>query len=189
MENTALLVIDVQDSFFETPYWQEKYFADFKAATLELIDYCLTQNVPIVKILHQNIKVPESPFHIEHGLIRSMAFLSDCFDVSFTKHVHNAFTDTELHQWLQDRGIERLIISGIRTEQCCETTTRVACDLGYKVDYVMDATLTFDMQDHKGLVVTADEIKDKTRLVLEDRFATITTVKALKNRELKVAND
>ena len=44
------------------------------------------------------------------------------------------------------RGIDALLVTGIRTEQCCETTTRHASDLGFSVRYVTDATLTFPMQ-------------------------------------------
>jgi nicotinamidase-related amidase len=84
---------------------------------------------------------------------------------------------TTLSQWLTQRGIRRLIISGIRTEQCCETTTRHASDSGYSVDYITEATLTFPMT-HAGSGVTysADDIKARTELVLADRFARILTV-------------
>ena len=48
------------------------------------------------------------------------------------KHVHNALTESGLDARLRERDINHLIVSGIRTEQCCETTTRVASDLGYR---------------------------------------------------------
>jgi nicotinamidase-related amidase len=78
--------------------------------------------------------------------------------------------------WLTQRGIRRVIVSGIRTEQCCETTTRHASDLGYEVDYVTDATLTFPMIDRHGRKWTPKEIKSRTELVLDARFARITSV-------------
>ena len=59
-----------------------------------------------------------------------------------TKTSHNAFTTTRLQQILTRRGISELVICGIRTEQCCETTARVASDLGYGVTFVTDATAT-----------------------------------------------
>jgi nicotinamidase-related amidase len=58
---------------------------------------------------------------------------------------HSALVGTDLPVWLVENGIQKLIASGIRTEQCCETTTRHASDLGWQVDYVLDATLSFDM--------------------------------------------
>ena len=95
----------------------------------------------------------------------------------FDKHVHNAFTDTGLDVWLRRHGVQRLIISGIRTEQCCETTARVGSDLGYAVDFVSEATLTFPMTHQgTGQVFSAQDITTRTELVLANRFARIVTV-------------
>ena len=73
----------------------------------------------------------------------------------FRKSVHSAMFAREasgrsLESWLRAHGIERLLITGIRTEQCCETTTRHASDLGFDVRYVSDATLTFAMRAASG---------------------------------------
>ena len=180
MKNIALLVIDVQNSFFKTHYWQQDQFESFHPPMLRLIEQCMAHNVPIVQILHAEPGNESSVFNPRTGLVEAMEFLPDCFAACFTKQVHNAFTDTELAHWLKENGIQRLLISGIRTEQCCETTTRVGHDLGFDMTFLIDATLTFDMQDHQGQTVTADEIKKRTRLVLEHRFARVMTVDELK---------
>ena len=83
---------------------------------------------------------------------------------------------TGLDVWLTQSGIGRIIVSGIRTEQCCETTTRHASDLGWAVDFVTDATLTFDMVQPDGQLLSAQQIKDRTATVLAHRFATLCTV-------------
>jgi nicotinamidase-related amidase len=80
-----------------------------------------------------------------------------------------------LEDWLRHRGIEELVVTGIRTEQCCETTTRHASDLGFKVRYVTDATLTFPMESRSGRAFSPAEIRERTELVLEGRFARIVT--------------
>ncbi|NLG77903.1 MAG: isochorismatase family protein, partial [Xanthomonadaceae bacterium] len=69
-----------------------------------------------------------------------------------------------------------VIVSGIRTEQCCETTARHASDLGYRVQFVLDATLTFDMHHADGSLYAASDIKTRTRTVLDDRFATVCSM-------------
>ena len=69
-----------------------------------------------------------------------------------------------------------MIVSGIRTEQCCETTARHASDSGYSVDYVTNATLTFSMTDRHGRKWSPKEIKERTELVLDGRFARIVSV-------------
>jgi nicotinamidase-related amidase len=80
--------------------------------------------------------------------------------------------------WLVRHGIRSLIIAGIRTEQCCETTTRHASDSGYQVDYVTEATLTFAMTGPDGRTWSSEEIKARTELVLAGRFARISTVES-----------
>ncbi|MBB4942961.1 nicotinamidase-related amidase [Streptosporangium album] len=58
-----------------------------------------------------------------------------------TKTAHNAFTTTNLHQFLTSRGVRALTVCGLRTEQCCETTTRVASDLGFDVTFATIRTV------------------------------------------------
>jgi nicotinamidase-related amidase len=47
-----------------------------------------------------------------------------------------------LQQSLTEAGIRELVVCGIRTEQCVETTARIGSDLGYRVVFVTDATTT-----------------------------------------------
>ena len=52
-----------------------------------------------------------------------------------TKNVNSAFYgDPDLHAWLQEQGIRELVICGIQTNMCVETTARMAGNLGYDVD-------------------------------------------------------
>ncbi|MBF5044800.1 isochorismatase family protein [Aggregicoccus sp. 17bor-14] len=173
MTDTALLLVDVQRSFEVRPYWSEKDLPAFRDRLLALIEGCKARKVPIVRILHVE---DEGAFSLASGLVKPMAWLPEHHDVLFHKHVHNAFTDTGLDYWLRTRGIKKVIVTGIRTEQCCETTTRVASDLGYAVDYVTEATLTFPMTHPNGRTYSPEELKERTELVLEGRFASIKTV-------------
>jgi nicotinamidase-related amidase len=174
MSGSALIVIDVQQSFLHRSYWDDTRLPPFRHALLALIAGARARGVPVVYVLHED---GDGPFAATSGHVQPMAWLPPAPDASFTKHVHNAFTDTGLQAWLAARGVDRLIISGIRTEQCCETTTRVGSDLGFTVDFVTEATLTFDMtHPHSGRVYSADDICQRTELVLAGRFAHIHTV-------------
>jgi nicotinamidase-related amidase len=174
--HTALLVIDVQESFLHSEEFSSVGFNDYQARQTQLILGARAAGIPIVGILHESRSTPA--FLASSGWVRPMDWVP-AFDVCFTKHVHNAFTDTDLQKWLDQRKITRLIVSGIRTEQCCETTARVASDLGYSVDFVAEATMTFAMTHTSGVVYSADEIKARTELVLHQRFARIVTVAQL----------
>lgn len=180
-QKTALIVIDVQESFRGTPSWDETSLPGFLAHMQPLIDGARAAGMPVLQIFHVD---GEGVFSDESGLIKTMAPLSIAPDAVFRKPRHSALIGSGLDVWLNRHGIDRVIISGIRTEQCCETTARHAHDLGYQVDYVSQATLTFPMTDKAGRTWSAAELVAHTELVLADRFARIVTVEqALAGRE------
>ena len=171
--DVALLVIDAQESFRHRPYWSESDLPPFLDRLQGLIDGAVARSVPVVQVFH----VEESgPFSVASGHVATMNPLRIAPDAVFHKRRHSALVGSGLDVWLTQRGIRRLIVSGIRTEQCCETTTRHASDLGYAVDYVSEATLTFAMTDPQGRRWSAQEIKARTELVLSGRFARIASV-------------
>ncbi len=172
---TCLFLIDAQESFRQRPYYTATDLPAFVAAQNALIDGCIAKGVPIVRVLHvDGPKTASNPFALESGCVQPLTELH-AFEpaATFFKSRHSALVGTGLDVWLTEHGIQKLIISGIRTEQCCETTTRHASDLGWQVDYCLEATLTWDMQHLDGSVLKAADIKARTAAVLTDRFATI----------------
>jgi nicotinamidase-related amidase len=170
---TALLVIDVQESFRHRPYWCDHYVPPFMGRLQALIDGAEARRIPVLQIFH----VEETgPFSTQSGHVVAMQGLSIAPAATFYKRSHSALIGSGLEVWLTQHGIGRVITSGIRTEQCCETTTRHASDLGYRVDYVTEATLTFPMTDRRGRQWSPEAIKARTELVLDERFARIATV-------------
>jgi nicotinamidase-related amidase len=169
---TALLVIDVQESFRQRPYFSDDELPSFFDRCKALVDGFTAAGLPVVRILHVE---GDGPFSKASGFVETMHELAFEPAATFEKNVHSALVGTGLQGWLTSRGISRLVIAGIRTEQCCETTTRNASDLGFEVDYVTEATLTFPLTTRAGRKVSAAEIRERTELVLSDRFATIVT--------------
>jgi nicotinamidase-related amidase len=170
---SALVIIDVQESFRQTPDWSDTDLPAFRNAVLRLERGAREAGVPVIHVFHVG---KAAPFTLESGFVAPLDWLPGAPDAIFEKHTHNAFTDTGLDLWLRRRQIDHLAITGIRTEQCCETTTRVASDIGYTVDYVTEATLTFPMTHAgSGRVYSTTEIKAHTELVLQGRFARIAS--------------
>lgn len=175
----ALIAIDIQESFRQRPYWNEADLPAFIDATQHLVSTCVERGIPILQVFHVSEEdTPADPFSLASGHVRPLAELHLEPSAVFHKHVHSALygrtqESVTLLEWLRRHEIEEVIICGIRTEQCCETTTRHASDDGFKVVYALDATLTFAMQSPSGRVYTPQEIKDRTELVLVDRFAKV----------------
>ena len=175
---SCLIVIDVQESFRHRPYFDERSLPAYLGAQNALISGFSAAGAPIVRIFHTDgPAVASNPFAVESGHVRPLEGLAK-FDAAatFSKRRHSALVGTGLDVWLTQNRIDRLVISGIRTEQCCETTARHASDLGWQVDYVPDATLTFDMVQPDGKPLTAADIKARTATVLDGRFAKICGV-------------
>jgi len=173
MSDTALLVIDVQESFRHAPYWSDVDVTLFTQRLQALSDGAASQEMPVLQVFHT---APTGNFSLNSGHVRSLAPIAIQPDAVFHKTKHSALIGTGLDIWLTQHGIRRLIVSGIRTEQCCETTTRHASDRGWAVDYVTEATLTFAMTHPDGQRYSPADIKARTELVLAERFAWIATV-------------
>jgi nicotinamidase-related amidase len=103
--------------------------------------------------------------------------------LEITKSVHSAFLGTpDLHQWLAARGARQLVVAGIQTNRCCETTARVAGDLGYDVLFAIDATYTFDEVGPDGTELTGDQFAAVTAANLHGNFARVVGVAELLDR-------
>ena len=138
----ALIVIDVQESFRQQPLWPAISNPGIASDVARLVDGARASANLVVWVLHSE---PGSgtAFDPASGHVRYMAPLAPRpGEPQLTKTSHNAFTTTNLQQILTQQGISELTICGIRTEQCCETTARLACDLGYEVTFVTEATAT-----------------------------------------------
>ena len=179
--NQALILVDVQESFRRRAYFHEQDVPAFLRNVQSLIDRCESRGIPIVQVFHQDPGDDASnPFTLASGFVRAMPELRVRPAAVVHKQVHSAMfgrtaDGRSLEAWLRDSGVGELLITGIRTEQCCETTTRHASDLGFSVRYVTDATLTFPMRTRAGREVSAAEIQERTEMVLDGRFAQIVS--------------
>ncbi len=171
-----LILIDVQESFRHRDYWDEARSRPFVTAVNALISDCVERNVPIVRVYHL-VDAADNAFNEASGYVRPLEGLLDYEPALVVKkRRHSALVGTNLLQWLRDSGYTDVMIAGIRTEQCCETTTRHLSDEGFKMTFVTDATLTFDMTRPDGEPLPADVVHRHTEAVLNQRFATIARV-------------
>jgi nicotinamidase-related amidase len=184
----ALIVIDVQESFRQRPLWQAVSNPEIVTRVQWLVDAARAAGDAVVWVLHTEpgsggVFDPAS----EH--VRLMDGLAPApGEPVLSKTSRNAFTTTNLQQLLTERGIRDLVICGIQTEQCCETTARLAADFGYDVTFVTDATATFPIPHRDApsgrtvaelladpRTLSTDDIVARTEYALAGRFATIRT--------------
>lgn len=175
---TALLVIDAQESFRQrAAEWAATANPHVLENIARLVEHARGEGSPIFWVTHAEPGTG-GVFDPESGFVRVMEeFAPADADIQVRKTSINAFTTTNLHQELTLRGIRCLVICGIRTEQCCETTARVASDLGFHVDFVADATTTSGIAAADGYeAISGSELMRRTESILGGRgFATIVT--------------
>jgi len=177
ISQSVLLVIDAQDSFKVGPRWARRNNPAFEKNVSALVEAYREAHLPVVFFLHTD----------SDPSFKLMDFLNPGKDEPvMVKNTRNCFTSTTLQPYLIEKGVRRVSITGIQMEQCCETTARIAADLGYAVDFVTEATMTFPIPnwDKPGEELGVDAIRERTEYALRRRFARITTVNQLQ-KELK----
>jgi nicotinamidase-related amidase len=176
----ALVIIDVQESFRQLPDWHLASEPDIVGKVNQLAGWARAQDDLVVWILGSRPGTG-TVFDPQNGFVRLMDGLDRRdHEPLLVKSAHNAFTTTSLHQYFTRHGVRGVTICGIKTEQCCETTARVAADMGFDVTFAIDATATCPIPHTNGVgVVGVEEILERTGYVLGERFATIRTVAEL----------
>ncbi len=188
----ALVVVDVQESFRQRPIWRAVSEPDIVARVDRLVSAARERGDLVVWILHSEPGTA-TVFDPANGYVRLMDGLTPrAGEPVLTKTSINAFTTTDLERLLRDAGVTELTVCGIQTEQCCETTARLAADLGFEVTFAIDATATFPIAHWDApagrsveevladpLTLSTEDIIVRTRYALEGRFATVRTVAAL----------
>ncbi|HZY46519.1 MAG TPA: isochorismatase family protein [Candidatus Bathyarchaeia archaeon] len=176
IEQSALLVIDAQDSFKIGPRWAKRNNPGFEKSVIALVEAYRAAHLPVVFFLHTD---KDEGFRRDSPEFKLMNFLKPRNDEPvMIKNTRNCFTSTSLQPYLIEKGVRRVCITGIQMEQCCETSARVAADLGYAVDFVTEATMTFPIPnwDKPGEELGVDAIRERTEYALRRRFARISTV-------------
>ena len=79
-------------------------------------------------------------------------------DVVINKTGYSAFHETGLHQLLQSKGIDRLVVTGLTTSQCVNSSARAASDFGYTTFMVEDAQADYELRDHQAALFASEPI-------------------------------
>jgi len=184
LAQSALLVVDAQDSFKVTPRWERRNNLAFEKNVAALIEAYRAAQLPVIFFLHTD---SDEGFATDSPAFKLMDFIKPRpGEPVLIKNTRNCFTSTTLQPYLLEKGVRRVTIAGIQMEQCCETTARVAADLGYAVDFVTEATMTFPIPnwDKPGEELAVEAIRERTEYALRRRFARIVSVEQLA-KELK----
>lgn len=183
-EQPALLVIDVQQGFDDAGFWGRRNNPECESNIGALIGAWRDAGRPVVFVRHDSGD-SASPLHPSRAGNAFQNVVTGAPDLLVVKSVNSSFHGTpDLHAWLQENSIQELVICGITTNHCCETTARLGGNLGYDVFFALDATHTFDRTGPDGQSIPAETLSQVTAANLHGEFATVTTTRALLGSEL-----
>jgi len=133
-QQSALVVIDVQNALFEKP--TPVYNADALLRNItSLMDRAHTNNCPVFVFRHTNNSFLA---YGSDGWQLHSALCLDATDTVLDKQHGSAFADTPFQQQLEARGIHRLVVTGLVSNGCVKATCEAALKLGYAVVLVAD---------------------------------------------------
>jgi nicotinamidase-related amidase len=175
----ALVVVDMQRAFDDEAYWGRRNNPACEENVAALIAAWRAAGRKVVFVRHDSDE-DVSPLRPGEPGNAFMSVITGEPDVLVAKHVNSAFHGTpDLHAWLRAEGLDGIVVCGITTNHCCETTARVGGNLGHRVLFALDATATFDRTGPDGTTMTADELMRATATNLHGEFAEVVTTAAL----------
>jgi nicotinamidase-related amidase len=171
--STALVVVDVQKGFDDAAYWGPRNNPDCEMNIVHLIAAWRKHGWPTVFVRHDS-RTPSSPLAAGGKGNAFKDVITGTPDLLVAKDVHSAFYGKpDLDAWLRDHGITGVAVCGIQTNMCCETTARMASDLGYDLLFVEDAMHTFDLVTPTKKVYRAREVARYSALNISDSFGRV----------------
>lgn len=168
----ALLIIDVQNDYFPGGTCELWNAYEAEKRIKALIKESRTLGRPIIYIQH--INPPDETFFLEgsFGCEISERIKPQSDDKVIVKYYPNSFLETELDSYLKEKDIKKLIVCGMMTHMCVDTTVRAAMDYGYEVDLVANGCATMDLEI-SGEVIPAQTVQKTFLAALEGIFAKI----------------
>ena len=154
----ALLLVDIQNDYFPGGAMELVGMEDAAPNASRLLATFRERGRPVVHVQHLSVRpgvtyfVPDTPGAEIHS---SVAPTDD--GVVFQKNFPNSFRQTGLKTYLDEQGIDDLVICGAMSHMCIDATARAAFDFGINCAVVEDACATRDLE-FAGNTVTARDV-------------------------------
>ena len=172
----ALLIIDVQNDYFPGGKFELVEADQALGATKKLINKFRENNDPIFYVQHLSDSdgeffIPNTKGCEIHEEITPLER-----DEVIIKYYPNSFLGTHLQETLQKNEIQELVVCGIMTHMCVDTTVRAAQDYGYQLTLIADGCATRDLE-RNGTIISAAIVQETYFASLDGIFAAVMTSK------------
>jgi nicotinamidase-related amidase len=173
--NVALLLIDIQNDYFEGGANPLVGSSEAARKAGSILNYFREHQLPVVHVQHEATRADATFFLPNTEGVKLHSLVEPKGDeVIVVKHFPNSFRGTNLLEVLKSKGIDTLVIGGMMTQMCVDTTVRAAKDLGFECIVASDACATRDMA-YGGAVVAAKDVQVSFMAALSYFFARVVT--------------
>lgn len=158
MSKKALIVIDIQNDYFENGAIELVNPVEASLKAQKIIDFFRKQNLPIAHIQHLSAD-PSMPIFVPgtfgseiHENVKPLEG-----EKVIQKYYPNSFKETDLLDFLKSNEVTDVVITGMMTHMCVDSTTRAAKDLGFECTVIADACASRDLEIN-GKKVKAEDV-------------------------------
>jgi nicotinamidase-related amidase len=174
MENKkALIIIDIQNDYFEGGANALNGSLEASLNARKLLEKFRERSLPVIHVQHFSTR-PDSTFFIPNtkGVEIHENVIPIDGEKVITKNYPNSFQKTDLLEYLNENNITELIISGMMTHMCVDSTTRAAKDFDFTCTLIGDACATKDLEI-QGKGVSAKEVQKSFLAALGYFYSTV----------------
>ncbi len=157
---TALVIIDVQNDYFPGGTMELVCADETASKAANILSYFRRKEMPVIHVQHIALQegatffLPNTKGSEIHKIITPLKT-----EKVITKNFPNSFRDTELLDYLKENNISKLILCGMMTDVCVDSTTRAAMDFGFENTIITDAVTTRD-REFNGKVIPAEQVTE-----------------------------
>lgn len=176
---TGLILVDIQNDYFPGGKGTLEGSLEASQQARKLLDHFRQKGLPPVFIQHVANKpgattfLPDSEGGKIHENIQPLPG-----ETIFQKHYPNSFRDTPLLEHLRGLGIERLVVCGMMTHMCVDSTVRAAFDYGFECWLAQDACATRALS-HAGRTIPAEYVHLSFLAALNGRYSKVLPVEEI----------
>lgn len=174
MSKQALIVIDIQNEYFENGALPLVNPVEASLNAAKVIEHFRAKNLPIAHIQHLSANPELMPIFVEetngveiHENVKPLDG-----EKLFQKYYPNSFRETGLLEYLKENDVTEVVITGMMTHMCVDATTRAAFDFGYKCTVIGDTCASRDLEIN-GITVKAEDVHNAFLAALAFFYAEI----------------
>lgn len=183
----GLILIDIQNDYFKGGKYELVNAEQAAEQAHKILDFFREKQLPIYHVRHINLK-PDAAFFVPDT--EGSEFYKEVSPLPgediIIKHKPDSFIDTNLKEELNKKQVDTLVICGMMTHMCIDTTIRSAGNHGFSVTLIEDACATRELKWGE-ITVSAEQVQCAYLAALNGRFAKVQNAKEwIRERELNV---